>query len=742
MILAVAIGANTSVFSALNHLLIRPLPFRSPEKLAVFGEMNHARGIRSGVSSETFEKWAEHAQSFQALGAMLDDQVFPLPGNRESLHGARVSINFFDVLGVRPALGRTFVAADGEAGKPNVVVISNEFWSTRWARDPDALGRTLRMSNRTWTVIGVMPPGFRMVYSTASVWVPLDPESARGDRELLAVGRLKASETVVRASDELAAVQTSAEPGWAVWGKPLREYIIGDKQRLAVVLFATVALMLVTGCVNIGAVLIARATGRLKDVAIQMSLGASRWRILCDSLAEALMLSTAGSAAGLMLAIGMRRAAVAVVPELRDFAIDRTVLAFTLTLTICVTAIVASGPAIVSSRAVAAAVGRRGTGVRGAFVVAQTAFAVTLLVSVGVVVRSLAKLHATDPGFRSGGIVIGELELPSNDPGRSGAFVRMALQRAVSEPYVKGAAAATAVPLFNPDRAPIEIQGRGREETVAVAVRSISPEYLSLFDIPIRRGRHFSSTDDERSTRVAIISQRAADLFWPKDDAVGQQLRFGHSGWMRIVGVAADIRSLGLRKPPAPEVYVPFAQQPTARVSLALRVKGDPIASIPALSNVASDTDSRASVRYANSMPALLDEQLALVRALSAFGAVFATIAALLAGTGLYGAISCLYAQRTREIGIRLALGARPRRIIRLIAASSARLAGIGCLIGLCIGAVVGRLFQAAVFDVAGVDVIVCTAAMVLTAVIAIAAMYEPAARAVSIDPAAAIRCE
>jgi putative ABC transport system permease protein len=298
------------------------------------------------------------------------------------------------------------------------------------------------------------------------------------------------------------------------------------------------------------------------------------------------------------------------------------------------------------------------------------------------------------------------------------------------------------MPLFSPDRVPIEIEGRGREDSVQVARRAISPGYFGLFDIPLRRGRHFSGADDERSQRVAIVNEQAAQLFWPNGDVLWRRIRCGDGGWMTIIGIAANVRSLGLRRPPVPEIFVPFTQQPTERLSLALEVEGDPVASIPALYEIAEATQSRAMVTYANSMPILLDEQFVLVRALTTFGTVFAVIAMLLAGTGLYGAISCLYAQRAKEIGIRVALGADPRDIIRMVAGSGAKLAGIGCLAGVLAGAAVSRLFQAAVFGIGSVDALVLAAAVTVTALVAIGATYAPAKRAANIAPAAAIRCE
>jgi putative ABC transport system permease protein len=298
------------------------------------------------------------------------------------------------------------------------------------------------------------------------------------------------------------------------------------------------------------------------------------------------------------------------------------------------------------------------------------------------------------------------------------------------------------MPLFSPDRVPIEIEGRGREETVQVASRAISPDYFALFDIPLRRGRYFTGSDDEKSPRVAIINEQAAQLFWPNGDVLSRRIRCGEGGWMTIIGVAANVRSLGLRRPPVPEIFVPFAQQPTARVSLALQVEGDPVASIPALYELAETAQSRAMVTYANSMSTLLDEQFVLVRALSTFGGVFAVIAMLLAGTGLYGAISCLYAQRAKEIGIRVALGADPRGILCMVAGSGAKLAGIGCLAGVMAGAAVSRLFQAAVFGIGSVDALVLAAAVTVTALVAVGATYAPAKRAANIAPAAAIRCE
>lgn len=296
--------------------------------------------------------------------------------------------------------------------------------------------------------------------------------------------------------------------------------------------------------------------------------------------------------------------------------------------------------------------------------------------------------------------------------------------------------------LFSPDRTPLEIGGRERDEALTVAVRSVSPDYFDLFGIPILRGRRFTSGDREGAPRVAIVNERAAQLFWPDGEVAGRRVRCGGADWIAVAGVAANVHSVGLARPPAPEIYLPFAQHPTDRVSLALRVEGDPMASLPLLAGIVNAVEPQASVTYANSMSALLDEQLALVRALSAFGAIFASIALLLAGTGLYGAISCLYARRTKEIGIRMALGASPGEVVRLVAASSAKLACLGCVAGVIVGSALGRLFQAAVFGVAGVDGAVLAAAVAIIAVVVFGATCVPAARAAGIEPASAIRCE
>jgi putative ABC transport system permease protein len=511
-----------------------------------------------------------------------------------------------------------------------------------------------------------------------------------------------------------------------------------------VILFVTVAVVLLTACANLATLLLARATGRLGDIKIRLSLGANRWHLVRQSLAEATVIAAGGAASGLLATIWIRQIAMAVVPELRHFAIDRNVLLFTLGISAVSAVLIALAPALVSGQAVLPLHNR--SRLRRGFVIAQLALAVALLTGAGVLVRSFANLQSTDPGFRSAGILVAEISLShapayATGSGRTG-FVAALLERCLTAPRVRIAAAATSMPLFAAAAERFEVQGRGGAESLSVAYRSITPDYFRLFDVSLRRGRYFDTTDGERAPRVVIINERAAALFWPSADPLGQRIRFGKGDWATVIGIAADTHSIGLRRPPVPEIFGPYAQNPTTQISVALRTDGEPLELLAGLRETLTGIDRGATITYSNSMPVLLDEQLALVRALSAFSSVFALVTLLLASMGLCGVVSHLFSQRTKEIGIRVALGARRADIIRMVAASSAKLTFWGLLVGNVAGVLIAITFRVALFGVADADVTVFATVTVIIALAGFSATFAPAMRSASIQPAVALRSE
>ena len=743
LILAVGIGANTAVFSALNTLLFTPLPHPNADRIVIAGERNLRTGLREATSMPTFRAWRERGQSFESLAAIEPESVFTLPGAEAGVPGARVTSEFFRVLGIQMAVGRGFTSSD----PANAVVVSQRLWREHMAGNIDLSRR--RIGN--YDVIGVLPPKFKFGFAKTDIVARLDEHSLAPDRSLRVVGLLRPGVSASQARAELeATLPSSGDERLGAWTQTLRDFTVGDRGPLGAVLLATVALVLVIACMNIGIIQLARAVSRQREAAMRLALGATAAHVARLSVWEGLLLGCAGGAGGWALAYTIARVARAVAPEFEEIALDARVLSFTAALSVVTGLIFGTAPAMLAYRLnvnetlKTGALALTGARMRKVFVAAQTAMALTLLTGAGALLSTFARLTATDPGFRSDHIVVAELSVPSLR--NASAEMRRAeserLSRSVQAiPGVRTAAVASSMPLFGISPCRFSIEGRADSDAMSAGCRPVSHTYFELFGIPLRAGRTFTGSDSEGSRPVAIINRRLAALFWPGSDPVGSFVRIGGER-IEIVGIAADVRSVGLIRPAIPEIYRPLRQSPPAEVSVAIRSAVDPLTHVAELRRTVQGFSAGAAVRYVNSMPALLEEQVALVKWLSLFSAIFAAIALVMAGAGLYGVVSFLTAQRTHEIGIRVALGATPAGIVRLVFASCAKMATVGVpagvLGGLALAAALGSLLSGTALP----TVTVIGAAVVVVCAAGAVAIWMPARRAAALDPLQALRQE
>ena len=783
--LALGIGANTAIFSVVNTVLLNPLPYRAADRLMFFWETNPAKKWTDApVAPANLFDWQKQNQSFEEIAAYIG-------GGKKSLGGAGVQLtgggepervqalyvtgNIFSVLGVDAMLGRTLREEETWKGKHQVVVLSYGLWQRRFGGDPNILGQSIELNGRSREVVGVMAKEFYFPSKEVEMWVPMGWDQqqiaqVRRPHFLRAVGRLKAGVTVAEAQGEMAAIagqleqqypQTNTQMGVGLG--PLKEWIVSDTRLPLIVFLVAVAFVLLIACANVANLLLARAATRTREVAIRTALGASRWRVVKQLLTESLVLAVMGGALGLLLALWCRDLLVAFspgdIPRLDEARLDGRVLGFSLGITLLTTVLFGLAPALQSSKLDLTTTlkeggqkgGSQGGRIRNTLVVAEVALALVLVIGAGLMIRSFVRLQQVDPGFNPNNVLMVRVDLPGvkyPEASQATAFFEQTQQRIKALPGVLEVGV-TNVPALKGTSYTndMTIPGRPPEDYIReVRHKSITPDYFRAMGIQLLSGRFFDSSDNAKSPQTIIVNEAFARRCFPGEEAVGKQVKFARPnepGDMEtIVGVVRDEKQDSLSAEAKPEAYKSHLQEAQSDMTLVVRTAGDPRSLIGAVREEIRAMDKDLPPFDIKTMDELMYESLARERFTTLLLIVFAGLALLLAAVGIYGVMSYTVTRRTHEIGIRMALGAANRDVLRLVIKQGMGLAAAGIAVGILGAWALTRLMASLLYGVSATDPLTFAAIALLLMGVALLACYLPARRATKVDPMIALRYE
>ena len=781
--LALGIAINTAVFSVFDSVLLRPLPLSNPDRLVSVWESSSQFGTpHNELAPANFVDIRQQNQVFEAMGA-FGSRSFNLTGQGEPerLEGLMLSGNVLAMLGVTPALGRTFSPEEDHEGNERVVVLSHRLWQRRFNSDPGIVGRSIALDGVSFTVVGVMPPPFFFPARETELWVPwamsAEEASGRGDHYVHAVARLKPGTTAEQANANLASIATrlSSEyprtnEGLSFISNSLHQDYVGNLRLPIVILFAAVGLVLCIACANVANLLLAQATTRQKEIAIRLALGARRIVIMRQLLIQSLVLSAAGGLLGVVVAIWGIEFLSKLIPEslsqLQAVALNGRVLLFASAVSLLTGLIFGTVPAIQSSHTKLGdtlsktsrdmAGGVRGRRVRRILVISEVAIAVVLLVGAGLLIRSFQRLQRVDIGFPASNLLTMRMVLPTpkyRQPEARRVFYDETLRRIRELPGVESAGIISFLPLsFSGMNFSFSIEGRlapADSELPLALYRVVDPDYFTTMQIPLLRGRSFDTHDTEASQPVIIINRQLADRFWPNEDPTGKRMKIGPADspnpWAIVIGVVTNSRQSGLYGDQTLEMYAPYNQDRrgfTAPKDLVVRTKSNPNSLAAAVRQVIGTVDKDQPVSNIRTMEQVLSETVARERFQTLLLAIFASLALILACVGLYGVISYAAAQRTHEIGIRMALGAQRRDVLRLVIRQGMSITLVGIAVGLIGAFALTRIMTSMLYETTPTDPLTFVAVAGVLMVVAILACYLPARRATKVDPLVALRYE
>jgi putative ABC transport system permease protein len=770
--LALGIGANTAIFSVVNAVLLRPLPFPEPERIVRLWESHPPTNLpQFSVAFPTFLDWRNQSQVFTQMAAYREDG-FNLQASNETMrvNGARVTVDFFSVLGVMPAAGRVFTTPEDTPGGERVAILSHSFWQQSFGGDPQLVGRQLKVDGQPYTVVGIMPPGFRFPQDDIALWLPyaLNPNSDRGTHFLRVLGRLEPGATLAQARAELEAIAVRLEQahpdsnkGWRVFTLPLHEAVSGQMQRPLQVLLGAVLFLLLIGCANVANLLLSRNTMRERELVIRAALGAGRWRIVRQLLTESLLLAFLGGTGALILAaLGVKLLATlgpGNIPRLNEAKLDLPVLAFTLAVALLTGLIFGLAPAWQQARLNLNATLKEGARMAGdgarrlrqLLVVAEIAFALSLLIGSGLMLKSFARLQHVAPGFAAQRALTMQLNIAPAKYARSEqrtAFLQRVLEGLKALPGVEVAAATHRLPLRGNSAAGYQIEGRPAPvsgEGDRVNFRSVTPDYFRAMGTPLVAGRTFTEEEAWQRASAIIINQKFQRQHFPNENPLGKRILFGRaSPPLTIIGVAADVKESGLTAETEPGVYLPYVGMASQQMTLVLRTETEPLSLAATASASVRRIDDEQAVSNISTLENLLSETVAQPRFNTVLLALFALLALLLAAVGIYGVMAYSVSQRTQEIGLRMALGAQPRDVMKLIVGQGMKLVAVGLALGVLAALGLTRWLMTLLFDVEATDPLTYAAIAVLLGVVALVACCLPALRATKVDPIVALRHE
>jgi putative ABC transport system permease protein len=781
--LALGIGANTAIFSVVNGVLLRSLSFPEPDRLVMLWEAGD-RTRTNHISHKNFIDWRTQSRSFEYVSAHTGRWGGPetVIGGSEPVRAYVVGVyrDFFNVFGVAPLAGRTFAPEESNYGTVPVAVVSHRFWQRNLGASPDLADQKLTISGRSFQVIGVMPPGFSFPQDT-DVWFSREQlyqdTSDRSSHNFAGVARLKPAVTLAQAQAEMTALarriveqDPSDKAHHDVNVITLKDQLTGPVQTALVVLLVAVGFVLLIACANVANLLLARAVGRQKEIAIRTALGASRLRVVRQLLTESLLLAVLGGALGLLLAFWLISALISLgpttIPRLDEIRIDGRTLAFTLSVSLLTSFVFGLVPALRASKPdlnEALKEGGRTTGgssgfVRGTLVVAEIAMTLVLLVGAGLLIKSLWRVLEVNPGFRADNVLTMEVSLPQSeytDGNRRIAFYRQLFERVKTLPGVEVAGMVNNLPMGGVDiNGQFGISGRPRDQFGYASFRVIGPDYFRALNIPLIKGRYFTEQDNEAAEPVAIISQSVAEASFKNEDPIGQRVLSVNDAftreefeqqehWPKIVGVVGDVKHFGLERRNSADLYVCYMQRPrrTGDMTVVVRSKGETTNLASAVRQEVKAIDKNLPVSF-GAMEQVFARSTANRRYNVILLGVFAALALLLAVVGIYGVMSYAVTQSTREIGIRLALGAQSRDVLKLVLGQGLVLTLLGVGIGLAGALALTRLMANLLYGVTATDPMIFTTVSLLMVIVALIACYVPARRAMKVDPMVALRYE
>lgn len=778
--LALGIGATSATFSIVNGILLRPLPYPHPDRVVLL--MEQTKEIpRFTVSYLNFVDWRAQAQSFESVAA-LRNTIVTLSGvaEPERLPAQMATANLFSTLGVNVAKGRTFTPEEDRAGGPGVVLIGHGLWQRRFGGAQDVIGQSLTLDDKPYTIIGVMPAGYQVLLQIPDVVLPFEPwaKTLPDDRAwhpgIVPVARLKRDVSLNQARSEMTLIAQRLEKQYPIYNtgtgafvNPIQDQLVENVRPALLVLMGAVGFVLLIACTNVANLLLARSTGRQREIAVRSAIGANRLRIVRQLLTESVLLSVLSAALGLLLAWGavpvLIRLAGSSLPLGNRVSIDWSVLLFTVVVAVLSGILFGLAPLRHIMRmdvrealneAERGGVTRRESLMRSILVVAEVGVAVLLLVGAGLLLRSFEQLASVAPGFTPDHILIADIPLSPNshrNPSERIDFYEHVLLQTSMLPGVRTATASSFVPVSGTGMALyFNIQGRPpKNNDYALAnYRAVSPDYFTALHIPLKLGRLFQAQDREDQPTVVIINDTLARTFFPNQSPLGQHLQIGGlpnkvNPWMEIVGVVNDVKQ-ALATEASTELYIPYRQsdriRPVLSMSLIVRTESDPRSLANSVRRVVHDIDPNQPVAKIRTMEENIADSISQPRFRTTLLSVFAAIALVLAAIGIFSVMAYSVAQRTREIGVRVAMGASRNQIVRLILGYAMRLTLIGVLLGLCASLLLTRYVSTFLFRVRSYDPVTLTGMAMVIVLVAVSACYVPARRATRVDPVVALR--
>ena len=777
--LAFGIGANTAIFSVANSVLLRPLPYKDSDRLVMLWSTRIQEGRRGQPSPLDFVTWRRESSSFESMGAIRPQSLI-LTGHGEpvKLRAGRISLDFFQTLGLVPCLGRAFDAKEYLPGAGRVAMLSHGLWRNRFGSDPETIGRSVRLGDESFTVVGILPDIRQYPVDDTAVWIPLELNESQPDERhfLFVVGRLTDDKNITEAQADINTIATKLEQqfpqshtGYRVNIIPFRDSFIGPMRPVLTVLFGAVGFVLLIACSNVANLLLARASARSKEISIRVALGASRWRLTRQMLAESCMLALAGGILGVVFAsVGVYLLLANIPAELplpsfiKNIGLDWRVLGFTVLLSMVTGIIFGIFPALRASGVSPNSVLKEGertntvgygqSRLRSTLIVAELALTMILLVAAGLLMKNVIQLQRTEPGLNSDNVLVMNISLPAAKYGQSDqkiAFYRETLERVRMLPGVNYAGVINNLPFRGWTGFNFTIEGRPAllpGQVPEANERVVSCGYFQAMGIPLLKGREFTDREGPDAEPVVMVNHAMVQRYFPNEDPIGRRIRPGGSDssapWYTIVGIVGDVLHFGLDKRPQAEIYKLNTQDPWLGMTLVVRTKSEPLGMASAVKQQIWSVDPEQPISGISDMTHVLSDSLWQARILTYIQGVFGVVALLMAAVGLYGVVSQSVTSRMHEFGVRVALGAERIDIFKLVLRQGLKLVFVGSVIGLIGAIVLTKSLTVVLRNISPTDPVVYIAITVFLAAVTLLACYIPARRAAKTDPMEALRYE